>query len=140
MLSIKNELELNCGILARRIVMEEKNLENEIDDLRQELEHFQQEKERVRTIVGKIGGVPKFNTKLVNLLFIGATIGSLIVSLVVGEKWRLLMIELATVAISLKILYMMHCQERVNHFKFWILSSIEWRLNEVTKRIKNLER
>jgi len=38
------------------------NIEDEISDLKQELEHFQQEKERVRAIIGKIGGVPKFQT------------------------------------------------------------------------------
>jgi len=28
---------------------------------------------------------------------------------------------------------------RVNHFKFWILSSIEWRINEVMMHIKQLK-
>ena len=41
------------------------HLENEINDLKQELEHFEQEKERVRAIIDQIGGMPKFRTKLV---------------------------------------------------------------------------
>ena len=49
---------------------DDENLEDEIDDLKMELEHFQKEKERVRQIVGKIGGVPKFSTKIINTLFI----------------------------------------------------------------------
>ncbi len=101
------------------------NLENEIEDLKTELENFQQEKKRVRAILGKIGGVPKFSTKLVNALFILVLAASVAVSFISGEKLRLLMIELATITLSVKIIYLIHCQVKVNHFKFWILSSIE---------------
>ena len=44
-------------------------LEDEINDLKHELEIFGKDKERIRQILGKIGGVPKFETKLVNILF-----------------------------------------------------------------------
>lgn len=117
--------------------MEQKHdhFEDEIADLKQELERFQQEKDRVRAIIGKIGGVPKFHSKLINIIFIIVIAVSVVVSIVSGEKWRLLMIEFATVALSAKILYMIHCQMRVNHFKFWILSSIEWQLIELRKQM-----
>jgi hypothetical protein len=113
-----------------------KNLEDEISDLKHELEHFQQEKERVRVIIGKIGGVPKFRTKLVNILFIVVVVVCLIISVIGDREVRLLMIELTTVMLSLKIIYLIHCQNRINHFKFWILSSIEWRINELMKQVK----
>ena len=118
--------------------MEEKheNLENELNDLKRELDLFQQEKERVRAIIGKIGGVPKFRTKLINVLFVFVIVASLVISVIGGDKWRLLMIEVATVALSLKIIYLIHCQMKVNHFKFWILSSIEWRINELISIVK----
>ncbi len=115
------------------------HLENEINDLKQELEHFQQEKERVRAIIGQIGGMPKFRTKLVNILFIVVIAVSLVISIIAGEELRLLMVEVATVTLSLKIIYLIHCQMRINHFKFWILSSIEWRLTEMRKEIKHLK-
>ena len=116
------------------------NYENEISDLKMELEHFEQEKERVRAIVGKIGGVPKFRTKLINILFIAAIIIAGVISIFSGEKLRLLMVELTTIMLSVKIIYMIHYQMRVNHFKFWILSSIEWRINEMMVRIKKIEK
>ena len=115
------------------------HLENEIDDLKKELEHFEQEKERVRAIIGQIGGVPKFRTKLFNAIFIAIIVGSVVVSIIAGEKLRLLMVELATVTLSVKIIYLIHCQMRINHFKFWILSSIEWRLTEMRREIKQLK-
>lgn len=120
--------------------MEQENnrVESEIDDLKVELEHFQREKERVRAIIGQVGGVPKFHTKLANVAFIILIIVTLTISIIGGDKWRLLMIEIATVALSLKIIYLIHCQMRVNHFKFWILSSIEWRINEMMKLVKKI--
>ena len=115
-------------------------IEDEISDLKHELEQFQQEKERVRAIIGKIGGVPRFRTKLINVTFIAVIAVSVVVSVLSGEKLRLLMIELATVTLSLKIIYLIHCQMRINHFKFWILSSIEWRINEMMTQIKQLKK
>ncbi|MFQ5952869.1 MAG: hypothetical protein ACE5JK_05645 [Candidatus Omnitrophota bacterium] len=63
----------------------EKGLEDEIKD-------FETERENVRKIIGRIGGVPTPKARLVNL----------------------------------------------NHFQFWILSSLEWRLDQVDKRLKQL--
>lgn len=118
------------------------DLEHEIEDLKKELENFQKEKEVVRAIVGKIGGVPTFHTKIVNTIFIVIIVGSLMVSIFghkISENFHLIMIEIATVAISVKILYMMHCQNRVNHFQLWMQSSIEWRINEIIKIVRKIE-
>ena len=115
-------------------------VEEELYDLKKELENFQQEKERVRAIIGKIGGAPKFHDKLVNVIFIILIIISVVVSVVSDNNWRLLMIEFATVALSLKIIYLIHCMMRVNHYKFWVLSSIEWRINELSKQVKKLQK
>ncbi len=115
-------------------------IESELEDLKKELESFQQEKEKVRAIIGQIGGVPKFRTKLMNAIFIVILAISVILSVILGEKWQMIMIELATVTLSLKIIYLIHCQVKVNHFKFWILSSIEWRLNDVKKQIIQLRK
>ena len=112
------------------------NHQDEISDLKMELDHFEQEKERVRAIVGKIGGVPKFRTKIINFLFIVIIIVAGVISVFSGEKLRLLMVELTTIMLSVKIIYMIHYQMRVNHFKFWILSAIEWRINEMMSEMK----
>jgi hypothetical protein len=116
------------------------HLEEELEDLRKELEHFQREKERVRAIVGKIGGVPKTQAKVINIVFVLVIGISLIVSILGGEQWRLLMIEIATVALSIKIIYLIHSQMRVAHFEFWILSSLEWRINEIMKQLRELRK
>jgi hypothetical protein len=113
------------------------NFEREFEDIKKELASFQQEKERVRMIIGKIGGIPQFHSKLFNWLLAILTALCLVISLLVDTlSIRLLMVELAAATISAKIIYLIHCQMRVNHFKVWVLSSIEWRLNELLKIVK----
>jgi len=114
--------------------------EDEISDLKQAMENFEKEKERVRAIIGTIGGVPQFRTKLINALFIVIIIVAGAISVFSGDRLRLLMVELTTVMLSVKIIYMIHIQMRVNHFKFWILSAIEWRINEITVQLKQLNK
>ncbi|MHC4468673.1 MAG: hypothetical protein ACYSUZ_04775 [Planctomycetota bacterium] len=105
------------------------------EDIEQELEDLKKE---VRAIIGQIGGVPKFHNVLFNWILIIATGICLVISLLVDHlSVRLLMIELASAAVSVKIIYLMHCQMRVNHFKVWVLSSIEWRISELTKLVKS---
>lgn len=122
---------------------EEKNrsvIEEELQDLKNDLENFQKEKDRVRAIIGKIGGIPTFHTRFINTIFIIVLVTSVAISVIGGEKIRSLMIEAAVIALSVKIIYMMHCQARVNHFKLWMMSSIEWRLNEITKQIRQIKK
>ncbi len=116
------------------------HLAEELEDLRKELESFQKEKERVRAIIGRIGGVPKTRANLINALFIVIVVVSVVVSFVGGKDWQLLMIETATVTLAIKIIYLIHTQMRVAHFEFWILSSLEWRVNEITKQLREIRK
>ncbi len=118
----------------------DRNPGDEISDLKDMLENFDKEKERVREIIGRIGGVPTFNTKLMNVVFIVIIVAAGAISIFSGEGMRLLMIELTTVMLSVKIIYMIHVQMRVNHFKFWILSAIEWRISEMMNEIKQIKK
>ena len=115
-----------------------RNHDDEIQDLKDELEKFQQEKERVRAIVGKIGGVPAAQTKIINIVFAVLIAAFLLVSVVGGEKLRPLMLELTIVALSVKIVFLIHLQSKVNHFQLWVMSAIEWRMNEMMKIVKSL--
>jgi len=115
-----------------------RNHDDEIHDLKEELEKFKLEKERVRAIVGKIGGVPAVQTKIINIIFTVLIAAFLLVSVVGGEKTRPLMMELTIVALSIKIVFLIHLQSKVNHFQLWVMSAIEWRMNEMMKIVKSL--
>jgi len=105
-----------------------------------EIEKFRQEKERVRAIVGQIGGVPKFNTRAANLIFTGLLAVCLVVSLVSEGPVQLGILEVAVAAVSIKLIYLIHNLSRISHFQLWILSSLEWQINELAKTVRSRER
>jgi hypothetical protein len=114
--------------------------------LLQELEHYRSEKERIRRILGQIGGAANLKLdRIVNILFL-VVVASLFVLDIVRELlhlafWGLphfLSTQLAIFLISLKIVWMIHRQSRVDHFQFWILSSIEFQINMLTRRLEEL--
>ncbi len=107
------------------------------EDLRKEIESFKTEKERVRAIVGRIGGMPSFNTKVANIIFATAIVACLTVSLISGGMVQLFTIEFAVTAVSIKLMFLIHKQARVSHFQLWILSSLEWRLDQMMKELQS---
>jgi hypothetical protein len=121
-------------------------MSEERDSLYEDLKHFQREQERIRAIVGRIGGKDRSRAnKLINRTFI-----VLIVLLFVVDLLRhflsieiilppLFFMEVSILLISVKIILMISQQTRVEHFQFWILHSIEFRLNEISTRIRKIE-
>jgi hypothetical protein len=120
------------------------NTEEELDGLRKEMEEFKKEKERVRAIVGRIGGVPIFRKKVFEVTFLISVVVLFILSAIAAKylsgtaHW--VFIDVAVAAISLKLIYMMRNQAKVSHFQLWVLTSLEWRLNELTKKLEEMKK
>jgi cell shape-determining protein MreC len=106
--------------------------------LEDEIEEFKKQKERVREIIGQIGGKPTFMKKMANVIFVVLVAICFILSLITKGRTELLMLELIILLVSAKFIYFLFLQSRVIHFQFWILSSIEWRINEVVNKLQNL--
>jgi hypothetical protein len=121
--------------------------ERDIRSLDEELEHFRSEKEKIRELVGRIGGATSNRRdRFLNAVFIVA-IGFLLVADILRHTLGLplplpplVSLELGVLLVSVKIIWMIHKQSRVEHFQFWILNSIEFRLNEVSRRIRDIEK
>ncbi|MBD3343670.1 MAG: hypothetical protein GF401_01255 [Chitinivibrionales bacterium] len=114
--------------------------------LRQELEHFRAEKEKVRAVVGQIGGKSSAHIdKIVNIIFILAIVVLFLLDLLRHLSGfpmplpPLISLELGLLLVSIKIIWMMHKQAKVEHFQFWILNSIEFRLTDISRRIQKIE-
>ncbi|UCF99890.1 MAG: hypothetical protein JSV89_10230 [Spirochaetaceae bacterium] len=120
---------------------------NEAEILRQELDHYRTEKERIRKVIGQIGGATsKRQDRLINIIFLVVVLGLFafdIVREITGFALptipRFLSMELALLLVSLKIIWMIHRQSKVDHFQFWVLNSIEFQINTMSKRLKELE-
>jgi hypothetical protein len=115
--------------------------------LKAELDQFKKEKEKIRQLMGQIGGKDaEKQDRWLNRLFILA-----IILLAINDFMHHVLhvetpvsvdfsIGLAILLVSIKIIWMMHKSTKVEHFQFWILNSIEFRLNDVAKQLRTLEK
>ena len=115
--------------------------------LKAELDQFKKEKEKIRQLMGQIGGKhQEKRDKWMNRIFITAIVLIAINDVLhyIGDLHPPIPTELslgiAILLVSIKIIWMMHKSTKVEHFQFWILNSIEYRLNDVAKQLRGLEK
>jgi hypothetical protein len=115
--------------------------------LKEELDQFKKEKEKIRNLMGQIGGKhAQKQDRNINIGFIAA------IALIASNDLlhhlfgihtpipSLLSLEIAVLLVSIKIIWMMHKSTKVEHFQFWILNSIEFRLNDIAKQLGRLKK
>jgi len=122
-------------------------IEAELEVLRNELEQFRQEKERIRDVIGQIGGqIDRSKERLINIVFL-ALVGALFVLDVIVHMagWSIpglspaFLLSVAVLLVSAKIIWMIHRQAKIDHFQFWILNSIDFQINMISRRLGALE-
>ena len=107
-------------------------------DLEIEIENFEKERKKIRNIIGKIGGMPSQKARIINVVFVILVIAVFGMSLIWGGRVRFFMIELGILLLSLKLVYFLESYIRLNHFQFWILSSLEWRIDKIDKTLRDI--
>lgn len=110
------------------------------EQLREELQEFQREKERIRNIVGQIGGVNSKQNKIINILLIVIIAALLIFGGVFNRITPTLAVQVAILFSVIKLIWMFYESQRASHFQFWILNSLEFRINEIYKKVKRIEK
>ncbi len=123
----------------------ERNLETAA--LQEELNQYKQEKEKIRGMLGQIGGknTAKID-QIVNAIFIGLLAILFLLDLlrhfhlVELPFETIVSIEIGILLVSIKIIWLIEKQIKVNHFQFWMLNSIEFRLNNVNNKILGIEK
>jgi len=119
---------------------------DEMEALRAELEHYRAEKEKIRDIVGQIGGqAGRRRQATINVVFLALVLGAFAFDFLRWVfEWSVpflppqFLLELAVLLVSLKIIWMIHTQTKVDHFQFWILHSIEFQMSVLTRRLSEL--
>ena len=116
--------------------------------LQEEIDQYKNEKESVRQLLGQIGGTGTAGKeKVVNIVF--ATLVILFFSFDVMRHAlhisidfipELFSVEIALLLVSMKIIWMIHRQQKVEHFQFWILNTIEFQMNSTAVRIRKIEK
>lgn len=111
------------------------------EELLDEIEEFEREREQLKEVLGRIGG-RNFSKRdvWVNIIFLALVLFFFILEITTHFLPGAISLEIGLLLISVKIVFMMHSQQKVNHFQFWILNSIEFRMNDIAKRVKRMER
>ncbi len=120
----------------------------EIKALREELEDYRKEKEQIRQVIGAIGGSGSGKReKILNFIFVFLLCVIFSSDLLrhfgkfeIPYVTSMLSLEIGVLLVSVKIIWMIHKQTKVEHFQFWILNSIEFRLNAISKELRKIEK
>ena len=92
-------------------------------------------------MLGKIGGEKYSKTdKIINIFFVLLIIGLITLEITTHFLPPYISLEIGVLLVSIKIIWMIHSQHKFNHFQFWILNSLEFRMNNMYSRIKKIER
>jgi hypothetical protein len=118
------------------------------DALLEEINQYKKEKESVRKLLGQIGGAGDAKKERIT----GIAFTTLVVLLFSFDFMRhalhlpvsfipeMFSVEIAVLLVSIKILWMIHRQQKVEHFQFWILNTIEFQMNSTAVKIRKIER
>ena len=120
---------------------EQEDLKGKKEEILKEIQEYNKERDQIKSMLGKIGGksYSKLDT-VINILFL-----LLISFFFVAETtthWlpSFISLEISLLLVSIKIVWMIHSQHKFNHFQFWILNSIEYRMNQVSVKMKKIEK
>ena len=110
------------------------------NQLKEDLNEFLKEKEEMRDIIGKIGGSNNSQYRLMTTLFAGIILVIFVTGIILRRLSPTLTILLSILIAAFKIIWMQQQSQKSMHFQFWILNSIEIRINELDKRQRKLEK
>ena len=117
------------------------DLEEKREEILREIEEYNHEREQIKSMLGKIGGEKYSKTdKFINILFVVLIVALIIVEVTTRFLPPYISLEVGVLLVSIKIIWMIHSQHKFNHFQFWILNSLEFRMNNMYNRIKKIER
>ena len=121
--------------------MEDLEDENREDELLEEIESFKREKEKIKKLIGSIGGknfVKK--DKLLNFILLGIVLILFILEITTNWLPSYISLEVAVLLVSVKIVWLINNISKMDHFQFWILNSIEFRLNLLSNKIDDINK
>jgi len=111
------------------------------EDILREIDEYNRERDQIKSMLGRIGG-EKYSKKdmIINIIFLTVILIVFVLELTTHFLPSFISLEVSMLLISVKIVWMIHSQHKFNHFQFWILNSLEFRMNNIYSRIKKIER
>ena len=110
-------------------------------ELARELEEYRREKERIKRLLGSMGGnITGKRDIFINILFLVVVLTFFTLEVTTHFLPPFVSLEVGLLFLSVKIVWMMYNARRVNHFQFWILNSIEYRVNQLDRKLNEIDR
>lgn len=117
------------------------DLERQRESLQKEIRHFETEQKKLKEDMGELGGTNISSRALiVNIVFAALIVLLLVAQL--GFQWlpAFVSLEIALFLMSFKIILMIYEQHKQYHSMFWILNTMEYRLDLLFKMTKKIEK
>jgi len=119
----------------------EEELKGKKEEILRDIQEYNKERDEIKNMLGKIGGKSYSNVDtVINIVFLLLISFFFITELTTHWLPSFISLELSVLLVSIKIVWMIHSQHKFNHFQFWILNSIEYRMNQIAGKIKKIEK
>ncbi len=116
-------------------------LEGKKGEILREINEYNKERDQIKMMLGKIGGTAYSRIDMIiNILFLAIIISLFTLEFTTHWLPSNISLEVSVLLVSIKIVWMIHSQYKANHFQFWILNSIEYRMNTVAGKVKKIEK
>jgi hypothetical protein len=119
----------------------EQTLSDRERELLEEIQEFNRERDRIRKVIGEIGGT-RYSRRdtIINVVFLTVILLLFISEVLTMWLPTFISIEVGILLVSIKIVWMIHAQQKYNHFVFWVLNSIEFRQNDMAMKLRSIEK
>jgi len=102
-----------------------------------EAEMLHREREEIRQRIGAIGGKSRrLLDRLINVVFLAVVIALFVLEVGFGLVPPLMSLEIAVLLVSVKVIIVMTSIQRVSHYEFWILNTIDFRISQMETSLR----
>ena len=126
---------------GKKMTEDQEDLKGKKEEILREIQEYNNERDQIKSMLGKIGGksYSKLDT-VINILFLLLISFFFVAEITTHWLPSFISLEISLLLVSIKIVWMIHSQHKFNHFQFWILNSIEYRMNQVSVKMKKIEK
>lgn len=111
------------------------------EQLKEALQNFYREREQIRQMLGRIGGESDIRRhRALNWAILLITVSLFTLEITTHILPVFISLEVGLLLVSLKIILLIQSMLKQNHFEFWMLHTIEYRINDLSERFDEIER
>lgn len=115
--------------------------QNDDNNLSDEIRRYAQERAELNRMLDRTKALGnKRLHRAVNLILFTAVIALFCLQVTFRSFEGFVSLEIGILLVSIKLILMIDSAARFNHFQFWILHSIEQRVNRMTERLDAMDR